>query len=180
MVGYGLSDDPEDPYRWTFPNVEVGPGEFLLIWASGKNRADPADELHTNFRLDKAGEPLLLTDPSSNRIDEIPPTPIPTDISYGRQPDGTTNWVFFADPTPGMSNNTQGFGRILHPPALSHVAGFYPDPFELTALHEADDVVLRYTLDSSEPGTNAPIFLSSLSIASREGDPNVYSMIQQF
>jgi hypothetical protein len=38
LEGYGLSDNYDNPFKWIFPSVTVGPGEFLLVWASGKDR----------------------------------------------------------------------------------------------------------------------------------------------
>ncbi len=38
LSGYGLSDDPSDPFKWVFPDVVIDPGEHLLVWASGKDR----------------------------------------------------------------------------------------------------------------------------------------------
>ena len=39
LAGYGLSDKPAQPFLWTFPARMIGPGEFLLVRASEKNRA---------------------------------------------------------------------------------------------------------------------------------------------
>ena len=33
--GYGLSDDVDDLYKWTFPSVTINPNSHLLIFASG-------------------------------------------------------------------------------------------------------------------------------------------------
>ncbi len=39
---WGLSDRSETPFKWIFPEgVALDPGEFLLVWASGKNRTSP-------------------------------------------------------------------------------------------------------------------------------------------
>jgi len=38
LAGFGLSDNPANPFRWVFPDVTVGAGEYLLVWASGKDR----------------------------------------------------------------------------------------------------------------------------------------------
>lgn len=39
LDGWGLSDDPLAPFRWTFPaGTTIAPGGYLLVWASGKNR----------------------------------------------------------------------------------------------------------------------------------------------
>ncbi len=177
LGGYGLSDDPDVPFRWVLPDITMEPGEFLLIWASGKDRSDPAKELHANFSIASAGEEVLLTDPDGVRVDEIVPTVIPTDISFGRKPDGSTNWVFFTDPTPGAANTTDGFLQVLAPPELSRPAGFYEETFDLTAVHPYGEVVLRYTLDGSEPDEDSPMFPSSLLVGSRAGAPNVFSAI---
>lgn len=39
LVGWGLSDNPSNLYKWIFPEVMLAPGEYLLVWASGKDRA---------------------------------------------------------------------------------------------------------------------------------------------
>ena len=37
LEGYGLSDDPNEPVKWIFPHCEIQPGEFLVVFASGKD-----------------------------------------------------------------------------------------------------------------------------------------------
>lgn len=38
LYNYALSDDEEEPAKWTFPNVSIGPGEYMLVFCSGKDR----------------------------------------------------------------------------------------------------------------------------------------------
>src|SRR6266705_3495851 len=38
FAGYGLSDDAASPFKWTFRDAAIGPGRFLLVFASGKDR----------------------------------------------------------------------------------------------------------------------------------------------
>jgi len=45
LLGWGLSDELESPLKWTFPDVSIPPGEFLLVHASGNNIADPGRPL---------------------------------------------------------------------------------------------------------------------------------------
>ena len=40
MNGYFLSDTLDDLRQWTFPDVTLQPGEYLLVWCSGKDRAE--------------------------------------------------------------------------------------------------------------------------------------------
>ena len=117
---------------------------------SGEHLYWNATELHTNFSISSTGEEILLTHPSGERIDEIPPLNIPTDISYGRSPDGTGELMFFSAPTPGESNTTQGYSEILLPPEFSHNSGFYTQEFDLTLHNPNPDAQIVYTIDGSE------------------------------
>ena len=40
LNGYGLSDKKDDPFQWIFPDFSVNPGEYLLVFASGKDRRE--------------------------------------------------------------------------------------------------------------------------------------------
>ncbi len=151
LEGYGLSDDYDRPFRWIFPDVIIEPGEFMVIWASGKDRNNPDYPLHTNFRIASAGEEVLLTASDSTRIDELAPTAIPTDISLGRKPDGTGEWHFFNEPTPGAPNDTEGYQELLDPVEFSHSGGFYANNIELILSPPDPDVTIIYTMDGSEP-----------------------------
>ena len=62
LEGYHLTNNLNDPTRWTFPAVSLKPGEALVIIASGKDRPNPA-ELHANFALDRDGDELALIAP---------------------------------------------------------------------------------------------------------------------
>jgi autotransporter-associated beta strand protein len=38
LTGWGLSDRTDDPFKWVFPAVQIGAGQRLVIWCSGKDR----------------------------------------------------------------------------------------------------------------------------------------------
>ena len=40
LSGFGLSDDNEDFHKWVFPDMNINPDEFLVVFASEKNRTD--------------------------------------------------------------------------------------------------------------------------------------------
>ncbi len=152
LAGFGLSDDIDTPFRWVLPDIDLPPGSHLLIWASGKNRVNPGGPLHTNFSISAGGEPLLLTHPTLGRWDEAPSTPLSGDISFGRQPDGSGGWFYFAEATPAGSNNgSVAYSEILAPPAFSHQAGFYTTAFNLTLSSTSPGAQIIYTLDGSVP-----------------------------
>ncbi len=65
--------------------MTIPAGGFKLIFASGKDRSNPAAELHTRFKLDADGEFLALIRPDGQTVefayDEFPRQV--EDISYG-------------------------------------------------------------------------------------------------
>lgn len=61
LGGWRLSDDPAQPAKWVFPSTLLGANQYLVVFASGKNRAVSGQQLHTNFALSSAGETLLLS-----------------------------------------------------------------------------------------------------------------------
>lgn len=182
LRGYALTDTPgrEHVFRWVFPDTTLEAGEFLIVWASGKDRRMPGAPLHTGFRIDSDGEPLRLSDHSGIRLDTIPPVAVPTDYSYGRIPDDSDQWVFFSDPTPGGPNVTDGAGRLLDPPEFSMEGGFYERDFylKLSPPDHQTGTEIYYTADGSRPGPdNGMVYKDSIHIDNRTDEPNDISMI---
>jgi len=151
LTGHGLSDNPANPFKWVFPEVTIQPGDFLLIWASGKNRAIAGQPLHAGWKIAAEGEPLVLSDPDGNTIDSMPPVALSANISFGRSPDGGQVTAYFQEPTPGTANLSESFTEILSPVQFSASGGVYTDPFDLALLHPDPDVTIYFTTDGSIP-----------------------------
>ena len=86
LAGWHLTDDPDDLTRWTFPGGSIAPGGFVVVFASGKDRWDPAGSWHTNFKLEREGEYLALVRPDGvTRSTEFSPQfpPQLAGASYG-------------------------------------------------------------------------------------------------
>ncbi|MGC8886070.1 MAG: lamin tail domain-containing protein [Verrucomicrobiia bacterium] len=86
LAGWCLTDDPAMLNKWRFPDVVIKPGEYLLVFASGKNRTNDPKHLHTNFQLAETGEFLALVMPDGATIaDSFSPAypPQKEDVSYG-------------------------------------------------------------------------------------------------
>lgn len=58
--GLYLTDSATNLSKWLLPDVSIPAGGYLTIFASGKDRRDPLQELHTNFSLAGSGEYLAL------------------------------------------------------------------------------------------------------------------------
>ncbi|HNQ87676.1 MAG TPA: CotH kinase family protein [Verrucomicrobiota bacterium] len=63
LGGWHLTDDARVLLKWTFPATNLAAGGYMVVFASGKDRATPGRPLHTNFKLDGAGEYLALVAP---------------------------------------------------------------------------------------------------------------------
>jgi hypothetical protein len=49
LLGFGLSDNYNNPFKWVFPDYDMKPGEYLLIWASGKDRNALSGEMYNGI-----------------------------------------------------------------------------------------------------------------------------------
>ena len=68
LAGWTLTNEQGQPGNWTFPGTNVPPGGFLVVFASGKNRAVAGRELHTDFQLQSGGEYLALVKPDGQSV----------------------------------------------------------------------------------------------------------------
>ena len=92
LEGWYLTDTATNRTKWQFPAVILEPDAYLVVFASGKDRRNPARELHTNFRLSGTGEYLGLVRPDGVTVtwEFSPAYPIQApDVSYGLS--GTTS-----------------------------------------------------------------------------------------
>ena len=88
LSGWYLTDDADELTQWRFPDGTVlNRGEYLIVFASGKDRADASAALHTSFKLERKGEYLgLVAADGVTVVDELSPE-YPEqlgDVSYGR------------------------------------------------------------------------------------------------
>ena len=107
LDGYYLTDDPDRPNRWQFPQgmAPLAPNSYLLVWASGQNKTNPAAPLHTSFKLAREGGYLALLAPGGHLVSGFNPyPPQSSDVSYGRDRADPNAVGFFRYPTPGSPN----------------------------------------------------------------------------
>lgn len=164
LYGYGLSDDINEPFKWACPDVEVGPGEFVIVFCSGKNRLW-GPYLHTNFSIRRSGEDVLLTSPEGTVIDHIVPVALAIDHAFARTVDGTGYWERTDEPTPGFSNHS---AEVL---VFSHQSGHYAETIDLSVASVQGNAV-RYTLDGSQPTATSLIFEETLAFGADNAPPS--------
>lgn len=164
LSGHSLSD--ESGTYWYFPDIKLAPQNYLIVFASGKNRQGSI--LHTSFNLSKDGEKIRLFNSSDIKIDEAVIGNLQIDHSYGRTPNGSSAaWGIFDQPTPGSSNDSAiAYLGYADNPKFSTDAGFYSESKMLSiSVGSASDIV-HYTTDGSLPLITSPVYESPIFIDS--------------
>ncbi|HWQ92526.1 MAG TPA: lamin tail domain-containing protein, partial [Clostridia bacterium] len=86
LGGWYLASSAANLTKWQFPATNLGPNQFLIVFASDKNRRVPGAPLHANFKLGGSGEYLALVMPDGlTKTSEFAPAYPPqyADIPYG-------------------------------------------------------------------------------------------------
>lgn len=125
--------------------------------------------LHTNFKVDSKGENIYLTGDQGAILDEVNPGNMPDDVSYGRYPDGTSNWYFYSKTTPGVPNSDLGYQRVGSCVYFSWPGGLYDSPITLELTAENPSATIYYSLDGSVPTESSlvysgPIYLNATKV----------------
>ena len=123
LNGYALSDSEDNLQKWRFPNISIGAGEYMLIYASGYDRSVPGQNLHTNFRLSTEKEAVILTNPAGSMIDLVEYDLLKADQSYSRQVD--SSWTTLLPATPGKSNSYNSAALIESQFAAQNASGVF-------------------------------------------------------
>jgi hypothetical protein len=170
LTGWSLTDDAGDLGRWVFPALTLAPGEYRVIFASGKDRrvAGGASALHTSFTLGTFGDYLALCPPDFPRVPAVEFAPqYPeqrNDYSYGLN--ASNQWSYFATPTPGAANGDSLITQALGPVHFTMEHGLFNAPFTLVLVPPVPDAAIRYTTDGSLPTeSNGADYLGPLAIA---------------
>lgn len=161
ISNWKLSDDFATPNKWTVPSGTTIPAKgFLLIWADndvlqGNN--------HANFKLSSGGEQIILSNTIGIIIDSLTFGPQQTDISYGRTPDGSSQFGYFTTTTPGTANDdTPALFVTTDTPIFTKEAGFYNG--NITVGFSNTSGLIYYTTSGQEPTENSQLYSVPISI----------------
>ena len=168
LDGYYLTTDILKGSKWQLPAVSLGPYEYLVVFASGKDRADAENSLHTDFTLSKSGGYLALLDPDGTTVlSEYQYDPQAEDIAFGELgPERSVG--FLENPTPGERNEgLQGVGPPTEDVSFDRSGGLFFGTTSLAILPPASPTaVVRYTTDGTVPMESSPVYSSAFAISS--------------
>jgi hypothetical protein len=102
LSGMYLTNNLSDPKAWAFPkNTSIESKGYLVIWADNFG----GEGLHASFALNANVESLGLFDSDGKTLlDSIVLGKQLRDVSYGRIPDGGSDWQYMTVSTPGSAN----------------------------------------------------------------------------
>lgn len=165
--GMFLTDDALNLPKWGIPaGLVLQPNEFLVVFASGKDRRTLGQELHTNFVLAAGGDYLALVASNGATIRQEFSPQFPgqkSDISYG------FDALYLTASTPGEVNAGPGVTGFVADTKFSIDRGFYTSPITVEITTASPGAMIVYTTDSSTPtlsnGTLVPGPLALVNIA---------------
>ena len=173
LAGWSLTDNANNLRKWTFPAISIGAGQYLVVFASSKNRRVATKQLHTSFSLSKDGEYLAIIEQNGAISYEYSPAfpPQKDDVSYGYY---AGQHIYFQNPTPGAENTIENQAAT---PVFDMERGFYENPFSVTLTTNDLDTEIYYTTDGTRPTAKstrytAPILISKTTPLSAVGIKN--------
>jgi hypothetical protein len=101
LEGYYVSDDSTLPMKVQLSAGLTVPAHGVkLFWADEQVQGTD----HVNFKLEKNGEEIVLSDPDGTLVDMVTFGAATEDSSFARLPDGTGDMALCAHPTCGELN----------------------------------------------------------------------------
>ncbi len=92
LFGSYLSDDIRNPFKYAFPaQATIEPGKFLIVWADGLVNTSKYN--HANFTLSSEGDEVFLSNANGLLMDSVSFGKQTEDVSFGRCPDASSNFV---------------------------------------------------------------------------------------
>ena len=150
LSGYYLSDSKKNPTKWAFPaKTTVKAGAYILVYCTGDNmNAGKNGVYYANFKISASGDKLILTEPDG--VTQAAYLDIPAqygNVSWGL-PEGGSEYLYFAEATPGKKNPKTGYASQTDAPVILTAGGFYDGPVTVNVQSKS---TVRYTLDGSTP-----------------------------
>lgn len=179
LKGFGLSDRKEMPGLWSFPDISIEPHAYLLVFASGKDRAGTEGQLHTNFKISSRGEGIYLSDEFGRLICDVQLEEGRFDRSFGKVGEAD-EFDFLAEATPGEKNSDIRDIKLRESKKIefSYPAGYYDEMVYLELQMEEKEGEIYYTIDGSIPDLESFRYSGEeIMLTDRREEPNRYTDI---
>ena len=140
LKGWALSDSREKLRKWEFPDARLEAGAYLLVRCSGTSRRDDPSDLQANFRLNRSGETLWLSDADGEVRDCVAVPALNADAAWSLTDSG---WTDSFSPTPGRANDMKETDAEVEAMARSNDVGVFVNEL-MASSGEMDDWIELY------------------------------------
>ena len=159
----------ETDKTWQLPNKKVEAKSFILVYCDKEEAG-----LHTDFRLETGKGCVVYLLKGNEVVDSLPGAlkkmPAPN-IAYGRKTDGSNEWGYQLEPTPGKANCGEVCDEkhILGEPIFSEAGRVMTasETFKLTLSLPKDapeGTQIYYTTDGREPSKTSTLYTDEIEI----------------
>lgn len=143
LDGFSLTDDPEQPEKYVFPDTTLSADGYTVIFLSGEKKEKRPG--YAPFGLSDNGDTVYLCY-RKNVVDELAITSSPENVSFGRKV-GTDDTCWFAKPTPAAVNSGIAASSVTALREACYTGVMFSEAAAVSAADETDWIELHNTTD---------------------------------
>ena len=167
LSDYGLSDSPDKPRKWQFPQgTTIQPGQYMGVYLSGTETSQINGLMNADFALEAAGGyTVTLASPDGDVLDAMYLPKQYTGISYGRMM-GENGTFYFEAGSPGSVNGGSHYRSRADMPQASVKGGLFKSGDSFTVeLDAPEGSRIYYTLDSTDPTEKSTLYMGPIQVS---------------
>lgn len=164
LSGWFLSDNPDKPNKWIFPeNTRIKADAYLIVFMDGQsNNWDK--QIYTDFDISIKGDTIVLSSDTGDEVHRVGYKNLLNDFSYGKLDDGTFSYMSIPSPNSDNISNS-AFSYLESELSVSLPSGLY-DTSQTVELSTTGNAKIYYTLDGSTPTLASTVYTSPINIDS--------------
>ncbi|MBO6060999.1 MAG: lamin tail domain-containing protein, partial [Clostridia bacterium] len=162
LAGWRLTDDIDEPDKFTFGSRSISSGGYTVVTCSDTAKAGNGS---APFSVSNSGETLFLIDPNGAVRDVFETGVTQVGVTSGRangSEDGAR--CFFETATKGAKNASPLTG-VTAEPTFSSTKLYCSSAFELTISCSTPGAQIRYTTDGSVPNKNSKLYSGPITVS---------------
>jgi hypothetical protein len=109
ITGWSLTDNMDKLVRFTFPEMTLAPGEYVVVYCDDDLKNTAGYPFHAPFKLSAQGDQVLLFDREGDIMHSLTVPALQANQSYRLNADG--DWEVSAEYTPGLPNTEEAFAQ---------------------------------------------------------------------
>ena len=147
QINFYFTDDLTQPKKWRPLSKLINARSYSILWFESSDKSG-----HASFKLEPGGGTLYMFNTNEQLVDLVVYPAQFRNTSYGRKTDGSNEWVFFEQHSPGTSNNGKKYAaEQCSKPEFITPGGFYKNPITISLASPMTGDTIYYTRDGAEP-----------------------------